>query len=80
MNTKLTLKLDAHTIHRAKQYARKNSQTLSGLVETYFKRITASRTDNGKKLPPIVRKLSGVLRNIPTEKNGYIAYLEKKYR
>lgn len=46
MNKKLTLLLDETIINQAKDYAKKQNQTLSGMVEKYFTFIT---TKNPKK-------------------------------
>ena len=40
MDTKLTLKLNKRAIERAKKYAKKNKQSLSGIVENYFNMIS----------------------------------------
>ncbi|MDR2979889.1 MAG: DUF6364 family protein [Bacteroidales bacterium] len=42
MNTKLTLSLDADIIEDAKSYAKKNSISLSKLIENYLSFLTKS--------------------------------------
>ncbi|MDR1484075.1 MAG: DUF6364 family protein [Planctomycetaceae bacterium] len=60
METKLTLKLDTMVINSAKKYAEKNNQSLSKLVEDYFRNL-ASENNKQEEYPPIVKKLSGVI-------------------
>ena len=64
MNKKLTLLLDESTIKRAKQYAEKRRQSLSQLVETYFRYLTnATRPTRLVKSnhKSIVNQLSGIV-------------------
>lgn len=67
MNKKLTLLLDETVIDQAKDYAKKQNETLSGMVEKYFAFIT---TKNPKKTSvkasPEVEKLSGII-SIPDD-------------
>lgn len=82
MNTKLTLTIEKEVIEIAKEYAKEKGQSLSELVENYFKMITVNRRKvNPKQLSPKVQKLRGIL-----EINGNIDYkqilteeLSKKY-
>jgi len=45
MNKKLTLLLDETVINRAKDYAKKRNETLSGMVEKYFIFITKKNAE-----------------------------------
>jgi hypothetical protein len=65
MATKLTLTLDKKIIKAAKEYAKKNNISLSGIVELYFK--TLSEEAEKIKIGPITRQLSGMV-NFNTEK------------
>ncbi|NEN22304.1 hypothetical protein G3O08_02145 [Cryomorpha ignava] len=49
MNTKLTLSLKKSVIERAKQYARKNNQSLSQVIESYLDKITSNNAEYGDK-------------------------------
>jgi hypothetical protein len=60
MVKKLTLTLDSNVIESAKEYAKKNNMSLSGIVGLYFK--TLSSEINDKKIPPITKELSGIAR------------------
>ena len=63
MNTKLTLTLEKEVIERAKKYAKKKGQSLSDLVENYFKLITKNKNKiQPRELSPKVRRLRGVLK------------------
>lgn len=82
MQAKLTLKLDKRVIIQAKKYASHTQQSLSSIVEGYF-RTLASRSGGKKESPtPIVDSLAGAIkgsrnRDIHRE---YTEYLERKYR
>jgi hypothetical protein len=58
MATKLTLTMDKETIEAAKEYAKENNISLSGIVELYFKTLFSSAHDF--KIGPITRELSGI--------------------
>ena len=81
MNTKLTLKLNKRSIERAKRYAKKNKQSLSGIVENYFNIISTKDLPNDIEISPNVLELSGIIQltddvNI---KEIYGKHLEEKY-
>ena len=83
METKLTLRLNAHVIEKAKVYARMHKISLSKMVESYLASITKEK-DQGRKvsITPLVESLSGVV-NLPDDfdyKKEYRDYLEKKYK
>lgn len=63
MNTKLTLTIEKEVIEIAKKYAKERGQSLSEMVENYFKFVT---TDSIKikenQLSPRVRKLRGIIK------------------
>jgi hypothetical protein len=75
MNKKLTLLLDETVIHQAKDYAGHHKETLSGMVEKYFKYLTAK---NSNKTRIIISKeiedLVGIIR-IPEQLD-----VKKEYR
>jgi hypothetical protein len=81
METKLTLKLEKDIIDSAKAYAQKENKSLSHLVEEYFKGLIMPDDENAKKITPLVKELSGILRgkDIKNGKKDYIDYLESKY-
>lgn len=63
MNTKLTLTLEKEVIEMAKKYAKAKGQSLSEIVENYFKFVTVQRAQiKEKQLSPKVRKLRGILK------------------
>jgi hypothetical protein len=84
MQAKLTLKLEAGAIGRAKSYINVHRKySLSNLVENYFNSLTRSRTkDNVNKLPPIVSGLAGIAKktNTKNSRNEYTEYLMEKYK
>lgn len=63
MNTKLTLTIEKEVIETAKVYAKEKGQSLSEMVENYFKLITVSkRKINESQLSPKVKKLRGIIK------------------
>lgn len=67
MNTKLTLTIEKEVIEIAKAYAKEKGQSLSELVENYFKLVTVDRREiKEEELSPKVRKLRGIIK---TEKD-----------
>lgn len=63
MNTKLTLTIEKEVIEIAKEYAKEKGQSLSEIVENYFKFVAVKRIKvNEKELSPKVRKLRGVIK------------------
>ena len=63
MNTKLTLTIEKEVIEIAKEYAKERGQSLSEMVENYFKFVTVKRIKiKEKQLSPKVRKLRGIIK------------------
>lgn len=63
MNTKLTLTIEKEIIKIAKEYAKEKGQSLSEMVENYFKFVTVKRMKiKEKQLSPKVRKLRGIIK------------------
>ncbi|MBI5402115.1 MAG: hypothetical protein HY959_01825 [Ignavibacteriae bacterium] len=82
MQTKLTLKLNKDSISRAKNYAYKNSRSLSKIVEDYFDNLTVKKDINQKNTSKLVRELKGVI-SLPknyNRKKDYTEFLLKKYK
>ena len=83
METKLTLKLNANVIERAKIYARSHKISLSKMIESYLDSITRQKEDDEKfSITPLVESLSGVI-DLPAGfdyKKEDRDYLEKKYK
>ncbi len=63
MNTKLTLTIQKEILEKAKEYAKDKGQSLSDLVENYFKLLTKDeRKIKPKQLSPRVKRLRGILK------------------
>jgi len=63
MSKKLTLTLEKEVIAMAKDFAKEQGQSLSELVENYFKLLTKDKeSDNPVELSPKVKSLKGVLK------------------
>jgi len=62
MNTKLTLTIEKEVIKTAKEYAKDKGQSLSDLVENYFKLITRDRRKiQPEQLSPKIQRLRGIM-------------------
>ncbi len=82
MNTKLTLTIEKEVIEIAKEYAKEKGQSLSEMVENYFKFVTLSRKKVAEKqLSFKVRKLRGIIKtdNNFDYKQVLTEELSKKY-
>ena len=82
MDTKLTLKLDEDVIKQAKAYARQKHQSLSALVEQYFRFLVGREEESEMPdISPTVQQLSGILKPVETHqvREEYTDYLERKY-
>jgi len=63
MNTKLTLTIEKEVIKEAIQYAKDKGQSLSDLVENYFKLLTKDkRKIRPNQLSPRIKYLRGILK------------------
>lgn len=82
MNTKITLTIEKEVIEIAKEYAEEKGQSLSEMVEEYFKFIAVKRIKiKEKQLSLKVRKLRGIIKaddNFDT-KQILTEELSKKY-
>lgn len=81
MNTKLTLTMEQDVIEKAKEYARKKEQSLSDLVENYFKALVENKSSTKDELTPMVKALKGSFK-VPKHfdyKEELMFSLEEKY-
>ena len=77
MSTKLTLTIEKEVIQTAKEYAKEKGQSLSELVENYFKLITINRREiKPKELSPRIQRLRGIIKT--KEKLDYKQILEEE--
>jgi len=60
MTTKLTLTIDDSVINQSKKYAKSKGLSLSDMVETYLKSLSAT-LDNDEEMDPRIKKLIGVI-------------------
>ena len=82
MNKKLTLSVDDSVIIRAKKYAEEHKESLSEIVENYFRVITSEYKNENQEIAPLVLDLLGSVKvpeDFDYEKEKY-EYLEKKYQ
>ena len=62
MNTKLTLKLSKEAIDKAKSYASDTNESLSSLVEKYFRLISSKMNTKDFEISQNVLELSGIIK------------------
>jgi len=82
MNTKLTLTIEKQVIEEAKAYAKEKGQSLSDLVENYFKLLTQDKREiSENELSPRTKRLRGILKVEPDfdYKQVLTDELSKKY-
>jgi len=77
MQTKLTLRLEAQLIERAKAYARQRGTSVSQMVADYFALL--DRQEQDEPPAPLTRSLRGALRGVNVDEDEYHRHLEKKY-
>ena len=79
MTTKLTLSIKPDIIEKAKRTLQTKNQSLSGLVEDYFRLLirTKQQPDDAS---PIVRELTGMAGNIKKSDKAIYDYLAEKYK
>jgi hypothetical protein len=81
MNTKLTLTIEQSVIETAKRYAKRNKRSLSDLIESYLKALTAETETKKTDVSPMVQSLRGSF-NLPENldyKEGLAKSLKEKY-
>jgi hypothetical protein len=78
--TKLTLSVDQRVVERAKRYAAARGTSVSRMVETYLDAVARLNDTRREELPPITRRLAGILKGAKYDREDYIDYLVRKYR
>ena len=82
MQAKLTLRLNANLIRRAKAHARRTGKSLSSVVADYFASLDAADAagHDHPELSPRVRLLLGALRGSDLDEATYRRHLEGKHK
>ena len=81
MHTKLTLRLEADLVQRAKSFAKKTGKSVSRIVADYFTVLERPpKREKPLSWPPLVRSLKGSLRRARVDEKDYRRYLEHKHR
>ncbi|MFN2400074.1 MAG: DUF6364 family protein [Gemmatimonadaceae bacterium] len=81
MQTKLTLRLDARLIRRAKAYAGRTGKSVSSIVADFFARLNEPPEEHQREtLSPAVRSLTGALAGKPIREEDYHDHLARKHR
>ena len=77
--TKLTLRVDAGVVSRAKQYAATRKVSVSSLVETMLDLVSSpTARHRGAEVPAVLAQLRGSLKRGTV--GDYRRYLTRKYR
>lgn len=81
MQTKLTLSIEKEVIQTAKRYAQSRLESISSLVEAYFRALTSEDSEKSDEIPPITRELAGTLEGvqIDTWKNERMDRLTREH-
>ena len=80
MDKKLTLSLDAEVIDFAKQYALEHQDSLSHLVEKYFRLLSSLRTvETGKIKNTDIDSITGII-DLPSDFDEKQSYREHRSR
>jgi len=77
--TKLTLSIKSDIIEKAKKNLQTKNQSLSGLVEDYFELLIKTK-EHPKINSPIVKELTGLLKNTKKPDKAIYDYLREKYK
>lgn len=75
----MTLSVDPTVVARAKLYAARQGTSVSRLVEGYLNLLAGAGLD-GEDLPPVTRRLAGVLKGARYDREDYRRHLERRYR
>ena len=79
MNTKLTLRMDEFLIESAKECSVRTGKSLSRIVADFFRVIIEEKLEEEYQITPIVKSLSGILKESSLDKIDYKKHLEEKY-
>ena len=67
MQTKLTLRLDAELIEKAKQYGKRTGRSVSQMVADYFALLDQELAEGDDEVTPIVASMRGSLREVEVD-------------
>lgn len=78
MQSKLTLRIDGQLIRRAKELAHARGTSVSALVASYFAAMEPGH--EAQVLTPGVRRLRGLLSDVPADREAYREHLRNKHK
>jgi len=78
MNTKLTLRMDAALVKKAKAEARRRGKSVSQMTAQFIESL-GQRQAPTQPLPPITRSLVGVLKGRHASRDDWRQHLREKY-
>jgi len=77
--TKLTLSIKSDIVEKAKKALQTRNQSLSGLVEDYFRLLIQTKLQQDVTAP-IVRELTGMAKKLKKSDKAIYDYLQEKYK
>ncbi|OGM64020.1 hypothetical protein A3A52_05000 [Candidatus Woesebacteria bacterium RIFCSPLOWO2_01_FULL_39_14] len=80
MTTKLTLSINSDVVEKAKMLLQSKNQSLSGLVEGYFRLLIKTKQQRNVDTS-VVKELTGIAKKLDrSEKQTIYEYLQEKYK
>ncbi len=79
MARRLTLRIDAELIERARRHGQVHGKSISRLVADYFAALEDVDRVEEAEYPPMTRSLHGALRGADISREDYRVALERKY-
>ena len=80
MMTKLTLRVDAELVKRAKEEAARRGKSVSQMVAEYFRSLDREESTGAKhNYPPVTTALYGVLRDTGVDEEDHRQHLREKH-
>ena len=76
--TKLTLSIDEEVVKIAKDLARDRGSSVSEMVTAFFVSL-ARASQPPSEVPPVLQKLTGVLKPEEADPQDYLDHLKRKY-
>lgn len=79
MQTKLTLRIDDQLVRQAKRHAKLRGKSVSQMVADFFLSLEQTNRPPPADLPPVTRKLNGLLSGTRADETDYLRHLVEKH-
>ncbi len=77
MNTKLTLRMDATIVRKAKRQAARRGKSVSQMFSEFVTSLEAAK--DRRDLPPLTSSLLGIMGDAQVSEEAYKKHLREKY-